>query len=332
MTLLPAASFSDLMTPGELTDTSLKLNGVDWGNRPIFVNLFIFVITRFILIPISIVVPIPCGLFVPCLSLGGGIGRIFGEIIKLILDGSPLLWEGGHIYPGIYAIVGAAAFTGAVTDTLSVAVIVFEITGGNVYIIPVLIAICVSIATGRRISSMGIYDSICTLKGLPFLPDLKQDTYTLQAGDIMEKDVKSIAKDFQYDEVVKLLDENPEVQSFPVVHSNSSPLLIGTVDREILEQLRQYHDRTDAPPALETMDSSGNLVTGPSEAPTLFIRPTPIRFVTTTPLAQMHILFSTIKLPTAYVTQNGKLKGVITRTTLKKAIEQTDRKMTLFKD
>ncbi|PIO54424.1 hypothetical protein TELCIR_24214, partial [Teladorsagia circumcincta] len=45
---------------------------------------------------------------------------------------------GPPIHPGLYAVVGAAAYTGAVTHTLSVAVIICELTGQLAPILPVL--------------------------------------------------------------------------------------------------------------------------------------------------------------------------------------------------
>lgn len=148
--------------------------------------------------PISIILPIPCGLFVPSLSIGAGIGRFFGEAARYLLEGSALLFEGSPIVPGVYGAVGAAAFTGSVTHTLSTAIVVFEITGTNVPLIPTLVQISlrvvfpfffffltpiclekicllVALTTARKFSVYGIYDSIARIKGLPILPDLKRE-------------------------------------------------------------------------------------------------------------------------------------------------------------
>ncbi|KAK6038773.1 hypothetical protein COOONC_23722 [Cooperia oncophora] len=45
---------------------------------------------------------------------------------------------GLNIYPGVYAVVGAASFSASVTHTVSVAVMIFEITGQLHYILPVV--------------------------------------------------------------------------------------------------------------------------------------------------------------------------------------------------
>ena len=54
------------------------------------------------------------------------------------------------ICPGGYATVGAAAFTGAVTHTLSISVIVFEMTGQITHAIPILIAVLVANAIAGK--------------------------------------------------------------------------------------------------------------------------------------------------------------------------------------
>lgn len=76
-----------------------------------------------------------------------------------------------QIIPGGYATVGAAAFSGAVTHTISVSVIVFEMTGQITHIVPIMIAVLISNAIASLLAP-SIYDSIILIKKLPYLPDL----------------------------------------------------------------------------------------------------------------------------------------------------------------
>jgi H+/Cl- antiporter ClcA len=48
------------------------------------------------------------------------------------------------IVPGGYAVVGAAALAGAVTQTISTSVIVFELTGQLHHILPVMIGVLIA--------------------------------------------------------------------------------------------------------------------------------------------------------------------------------------------
>lgn len=76
-----------------------------------------------------------------------------------------------NINLGGYAVVGAAAFSGAVTHTVSVGVIVFEMTGQITHIVPVMIAVLISNAIAALLQP-SMYDSIILIKKLPYLPDL----------------------------------------------------------------------------------------------------------------------------------------------------------------
>lgn len=76
-----------------------------------------------------------------------------------------------QIIPGGYATAGAAAFSGSVTHTISVSVIVFEMTGQITHIIPIMIAVLTSNAIAALLQP-SVYDSIILIKKLPYLPDL----------------------------------------------------------------------------------------------------------------------------------------------------------------
>ena len=69
------------------------------------------------------------------------------------------------IVAGGYATIGAAAFAGAVTHTLSISVIIFEMTGQITHIIPMLIAVLISNAIASLLQP-SCYDSIIMIKKL----------------------------------------------------------------------------------------------------------------------------------------------------------------------
>ena len=76
-----------------------------------------------------------------------------------------------YILPGGYATVGAAAFSGAVTHTISISVIVFEMTGQVTHCVPVLVAVIISNFVAGMLQP-SCYDSIILIKKLPYLPDI----------------------------------------------------------------------------------------------------------------------------------------------------------------
>jgi H+/Cl- antiporter ClcA len=88
---------------------------------------------------------------------------------------------------GIYAIIGAAAVSGSVTRTTSVAMIVFELTGQTSHMIPILVGVLLSYAVSNSLA-MSVYDVMLEMKNLPFLPTLTSvATYNHTARDLMNK-------------------------------------------------------------------------------------------------------------------------------------------------
>ena len=85
-------------------------------------NLSLYCIFELIFITLSLSCPIPCGPPTPIFALGAVIGRLYGSALHSII---PNL----NGYRGGYAVVGATALTACVTHTISVSVIVFELTG-----------------------------------------------------------------------------------------------------------------------------------------------------------------------------------------------------------
>lgn len=70
------------------------------------------------------------------------------------------------IHPGVYALVGSAAMLGGVTRmTISLVVIMFELTGGLSYAIPFMVAVLVAKWSAESLYSLSIYECYNQLKG-----------------------------------------------------------------------------------------------------------------------------------------------------------------------
>lgn len=148
-----------------------------------------------------------------------------------------------QIIPGGYATVGAAAFSGSVTHTISVSVIVFEMTGQITHIIPIMIAVLISNAIASLLAP-SIYDSIILIKKLPYLPDLLPSSsgmYNIYVEDFMLHDIKYIFNNMTYDQLKTLLKDNRRLQSFPLVDKPESMVLLGSIQRLHLIQLIEKH-------------------------------------------------------------------------------------------
>ena len=74
------------------------------------------------------------------------------------------------VNPGLYAMVGAAATLSGVTRmTVSLVVIMYELTGGLLYIVPLMVATMTAKWVADGFGHEGIYDAHIKLNNYPFL-------------------------------------------------------------------------------------------------------------------------------------------------------------------
>ena len=143
-------------------------------------QLSLALVLKFLVTIFTFGMKIPSGLFIPSLGMGAITGRIVGigmeQIVFTYHDRLPWFFEGkcsqdeSCITPGLYAMVGAAAVLGGVTRmTVSLIVIMFELTGGVRYIVPLMAASMASKWVGDALGREGIYDAHIGLNGYPFL-------------------------------------------------------------------------------------------------------------------------------------------------------------------
>ncbi|XP_008296414.1 chloride channel protein 1-like [Stegastes partitus] len=203
----------------------------------VFIILLLFFVMKFWMSAVSTTMPIPSGAFMPVFILGAAFGRLVGEIMATLFPNG-ILFDGivYRILPGGYAVIGAAAMTGAVTHTVSTAVICFELTGQISHILPMMVAVILAnmVAQGLQPS---LYDSIIQVKKLPYLPELALghiSKYNIFVEDIMVRKVKFLSSQSTYRELNHLL-ENTTLKTIPLVDSKESMILLGSIERTELQ-------------------------------------------------------------------------------------------------
>ena len=210
----------------------------------IFIVLSIYIVSTFFLSILAATLPVPTGVLIPSFKIGAAFGRMVGEAMALWF---PLGIRFGpyisHICPGGYATVGAAAFTGAVTHTLSISVIVFEMTGQITHAIPILIAVLVANAIAACLGP-SCYDSIILIKKLPYLPDIipsSSGAYNFFVEDFMVKEIKYIWYGMTFSQLREILRDNKKLRGFPLVDGPSQMILLGSVQRTELVTAIEKH-------------------------------------------------------------------------------------------
>ncbi|XP_036391924.1 chloride channel protein 2-like isoform X1 [Megalops cyprinoides] len=205
----------------------------------VFVTLVLFIVMKFWMSALATTIPVPCGAFMPVFVIGAAFGRLVGESMAAWFpDG---IHTDGNIYPivpGGYAVVGAAALSGAVTHTVSTAVIVFELTGQISHILPVMIAVILANAVAQSLQP-SLYDSIIRIKKLPYLPELgwgHHEKYNIRVEDIMVRDVRYITLNCCYRDLHDVL-LTGNLKTLALVESADSMILLGSIERSQLQAL-----------------------------------------------------------------------------------------------
>lgn len=226
---------------GNLSDSQeVILNNWRTNRTGPYLHLLSFMGFMFLMSIFASTMPVPNGTFIPTFRFGAAFGRIIGEIMATWYpDGFFYGGRNVHVIPGGYATVGAAAFTGAVTQTVSVAVIVFEMTGQICHAIPILIAVLIAVGISTKLGP-SCYNNVIIIKKLPYLPDLLPSVskmYTVTVDDFMVTNVKFIHLEMTYVELENVLKENPKLKTFPIVENSENMILLGSAKRNELIKL-----------------------------------------------------------------------------------------------
>uniref|UniRef100_A0A8B9C7E6 Chloride voltage-gated channel 2 n=1 Tax=Anser brachyrhynchus TaxID=132585 RepID=A0A8B9C7E6_9AVES len=207
-----------------------------WRNprSNVFVTLVVFILMKFWMSALATTIPVPCGAFMPVFVIGAAFGRLVGESMAAWFpDGIHTDSNTYRIVPGGYAVVGAAALSGAVTHTVSTAVIVFELTGQISHILPVMIAVILANAVAQSLQP-SLYDSIIRIKKLPYLPELgwgHHEKYNVRVEDIMVRDIPYVSLNCKYRDLQHVL-HSTKMKSLALVDSAESMILLGSIERE----------------------------------------------------------------------------------------------------
>jgi chloride channel 3/4/5 len=163
--------------------------------------LFMAFIVKAILTTISFGIKVPAGIYVPSMVVGGLLGRIVGHIVQYLalnyshtgLFGtcSPDMAPEECVVPGVYAMVAAGATMCGVTRlSVTLAVILFELTGSLDHVLPFSIGVLVSKWTADALEPLSIYDLLTDMNSYPFLDNKVRPVFTTELGDIVPRHLR----------------------------------------------------------------------------------------------------------------------------------------------
>ncbi len=121
---------------------------------------------------------------------------------------------------------------GVTRMTVSLVVIVFELTGGLEYIVPLMAAVMTSKWVGDAFGREGIYEAHIRLNGYPFLDAKEEFTHTTLAREVMRPRRNDLPlavltqDDMTLAELQTIITET-SCNGFPVIVSKESQRLVG---------------------------------------------------------------------------------------------------------
>ena len=181
-------------------------------------------------------------------------GAITGRIVGILFETLVYYWPNFFLFavecgradeqcvvPGFYAVIGACAFLGGVTRmTVSLVVIMVELTGGLSYSVPLMCAALVSKLVADALVGEGIYDAHIRLNNYPYL-DVKTEfvDQTTAVAVLESKEEKNelimLPRDgLTLGELIKIV-RTHKYNGYPVIISPEEVLIIGFVLRRDLQ-------------------------------------------------------------------------------------------------
>ena len=270
---------------------------------------------------------IPAGIILPSMAIGALCGRAVGIVVEV--------WQGNHpnalifatcepdvpcITPGTYAIIGAAAALAGVTRmTVSIVVIMFELTGALTYVLPIMIAVMISKWVGDAFGKRGIYETWIHFKEYPFLdnrddspvPDVPVSQIMTQIEDLCVL----TATGHTVQSVHDILLAQP-YRGFPVVSDSTKNIHLGYISRTELIYALQLAAAAPRkmPPSTEVFFSHQS---DADPHTTLDLRPwmdqTPITLNGKSSLQLTLSMFSKLGLRYVLFCDRGSLQGLLTK-------------------
>ncbi|KAF9433438.1 hypothetical protein BGZ76_009468 [Entomortierella beljakovae] len=267
---------------------------------------------------------IPTGIFMPSMVIGALFGRALGMVVQAWQINHPGSWifasclpDVPCVTPGSYAMVGAAASMGGVTRmTVSLVIIMFELTGALTYVLPIMIVVMISKWVGDAFGKEGIFDGMILLCGYPFLDDKEEYRLNTTASQVMtpvEDLVVVTATGNTLDSLDNLLHDT-HYKGYPVVNSLRDMMLVGYISRTELRYAIDEARKRNLP----GNTPAGNVVPILENTPAfiefrLWMDQTPITVSHRFPMDQVIVIFRRLGVRYVLCTQHGQLLGLITK-------------------
>ncbi|GAB1320734.1 hypothetical protein MFIFM68171_10944 [Madurella fahalii] len=314
---------------------------------PILLNLFAAFLIKGLLTIITFGIKVPAGIYVPSMVVGGLMGRLIGHVVQWIVMATPDWGVWGTcgkmpnatcIQPGVYGLIAAGSTMCGVTRlSVTLAVILFELTGSLDYVLPFSLAILVAKWTADAIEPLSIYDLLTEMNSYPFLNNKHKPIFTSDLADIVPRVRKERTIDISNSPVVpapslraklELLHRAGELDGgLPIIRDGVLVGLIPAPDLEYaLDNLRDEANSLCLMAQVQTIeDSDGEGGVDPTDF-TPYIDPAPVALDIKSPMDLVYECFVKLGLRYICVLRDGKYAGMTHKKTFAKYMRGLEEK------
>ncbi|KAE8446792.1 hypothetical protein EG329_011569 [Mollisiaceae sp. DMI_Dod_QoI] len=313
---------------------------------PVVYTLATAFIVKGLLTIITFGIKVPAGIYVPSMVVGGLGGRLIGHLVQWIVlrfPTSPIFGNcAAHvtgqscITPGVYALIAAGSTMCGVTRlSVTLAVILFELTGSLNYVLPFSLAILVAKWTADFIEPLSIYDLLTNLNSYPFLNNKHKPIFTSDLADITPRVRRERVIDITNSPLVsastlrhklELLHKAGEIDGgLPII---SDEILVGLIPAPDLEYALDHLE--DEPSSMCLMAKVATFDDSDDETdidPTNFspyIDPAPLALDIHSPMDLVYECFVKLGLRYVCVTKEGKYAGMTHKKTFVKYVRELE--------
>ncbi|ETN39852.1 uncharacterized protein HMPREF1541_06078 [Cyphellophora europaea CBS 101466] len=308
-----------------------------------------FVVKAFLTI-ITFGIKVPAGIYVPSMVVGGLMGRIMGHVVQYVVLHNPgfFLWSEcpadgeleSCITPGVYALVAAGATMCGVTRlSVTLAVILFELTGSLDHVLPFSLAVLCAKWTADAVEPLSIYDLLTDMNSYPFLDNKASPVFDSKLGDITSRSTLARVIDITISSLVRATELRSKLNrlqntgeldgGLPVIRNKALVGLIPAPDLEFaLDQLENEEEvmcrmtTVDDPRStrlwagLDASDNEDDEDESSMEGReildlTPYIDPSPVALDVKSPMDLVYQCFVKLGLRYVCVTDEGEYRGMV---------------------
>ena len=271
---------------------------------------------------------VPSGVLVPSIAVGALYGRSFGLSVKAIQTTFPnalVFTECGSqaaacVHPAAYAVVGGAAFlTGWTRMTVCLAVMMFELTGGLEYLVPVVVGIMSAKWAGESVGIESCYEVMIEENKMPHIDPKLDFHHPATAEDITgkKKMITLQSEGMTIASLNDLLVQHRNFMGFPIVEEHTGTYVGFIWRKSIIGALR----RCDTTDTTHSLSPSSNVIfiekeaavePGTLDMSSLVLRGV-IQVAPTSSVQQILNIFKSLGARQVIVTDMSKLNGIITK-------------------